>query len=81
MSAGALVMLGLGSVTAVGATGYGSVMRNNTKKKLKLSSDTIATLSPGSLKLVAGGGSDACTTEGNKSLCLHGCQTGDPCAA
>jgi len=54
-------------------------MRNNTKiKKLKLSSESVKLLAAAELGLVAGAGSEACTTEGAKSMCLWGC-SGNPC--
>lgn len=54
-------------------------MKKNAKRKLRLSPESIATLSAADLRAAAGGGSDACTTESPKSLCLQGCNTGNPC--
>lgn len=53
-------------------------MRKNTKR-LQVPREIVRCLTPTALTLVAGGGSDACTTEGNKSQCLWGCATGNPC--
>lgn len=57
-------------------------MKKTAKKKLYVSSESVALLSAAGYKLVAGAGSGGCTTEDpGKSLCFQGCQTGDPCLA